>query len=157
MAYPVNNDGFTYDFGSLPVLSSVRLLVADTDPDNPIFADAEINQALYLESSTALYVSGMSSATGSVGPPPVNVQSPYRAAALLLDALAANKSRLAAINQLLDVKLSPEKAAQELRATAKEYRETEANAGHFAIAEMVYDQFSARERVWKQLLRLYGG
>lgn len=140
---------FTYDFTNAPTLSSVRLLIADTDAANPIFSDEEVNQALYLESSQAIYASG---GGGVVNVP--QVYSPYRAAALLLDAIAANKSRLAAIAQLLDVKLAPEKAAQALRDQAKGYREVEANAGHFAISEMQNDPFSARERVVKQFLRL---
>jgi hypothetical protein len=149
--------GFTYDFVSNPQLSQVRMLIADTDITHPIYDDDEITNALYLESSQGLFVSGQSVPIAvSYAPAVPIVYSVYRSAALLLDALASNKSRLAAINSLLDVKLSPEKAAQELRATAKEYRDVEANNGSFAIAEMVNDQFSARERIWKQLLRLYG-
>jgi hypothetical protein len=135
----------------------VRLLVADTDVTNPLFTDAEIQAALFLESSQNLYVSGMATQGGASVQVPVQVYSYYRAAALLLDSLAANKSLLAAVNKLLDVDMSADKAAMQLRATAAEYRKTEANAGHFAIAEMVHNQFSARERIWKQLLRLYGG
>lgn len=146
---------FTYDLVNAPQISQVRLLVADTDQANPIFTDDEVNAALQMESSQNLYVSGMATTGGAANQVPVLVYSIYRSAALLLDALAANKSRLAAINELLDVKMSAEKAAQELRATAKEYRDREANAGHFAIAEMVGDIFQARERVWKMLLRLY--
>lgn len=151
---------FTYDFGSNPAISNVRLLIADTQPGPspfPLFNDAEIMQALYLESAQNLYVSGMATQGGQNAVVPVQIYSYYRAAALLLDALAANNSLLSSIQKLLDVELAPGKAAQELRATAAEYRKTEANAGHWAIAELVHDQFSARERVWKQLLRLYGG
>jgi hypothetical protein len=147
---------FTYDLVNWPQGSYVRMLVADTDFNNPVFSDDEVNAALFLESSQNLYVSGMATPSGAASQVPVQVYSYYRAAALLLDSLAANKARLAAINELLDVHLTAEKASQELRATAKEYRDTEANAGHFAIAEMVGDIFQARERVWKQLLRLYG-
>ncbi len=150
---------FTYDFSAAPTLSRVRLLVADTDAANPVFSDDEVNNALFLESSQGLFVSGQAASMGNgvANPPIPQVYSVYRAAALLLDAIAANKSRLAAISQILDVKLGHDAAAQALRDTAKQYRETEANAGHFAIAEMVVDQFSTRERVWKQLLRLFQG
>lgn len=153
---------FTYDFTAATQLSQVRLLIADTtdspSPPFPLFQDAEILQAMQLESSQGLYVSGQANPTG------MNIQIPYvpqvvsvyRAAALLLNALASNKSLLAAVNQVLDVHVSADKAAQELRATAKMYRDTEMNAGHFAIAEMVNDQFQARERVYKQILRLWG-
>lgn len=149
---------FTYNPAALDALSITRLLVADTDSTNPIFSDDEVNAALYAESSQQLFISAQAISSGITASPPIpQVFSYWRAAALLLDALAANKSRLAAINELLDVKISAEKASQELRATAKEYRERENNAGHFAIAETVYDVFGARERVWKQLLRLYAG
>jgi hypothetical protein len=149
---------FTYNPGNPDPITYIRLLVADTDSTNPVFQDSEVTMALTQESSQALFISAQAISSGiSVSPPIPQVFSYWRSAALLLDSLAANKSRLAAINNLLDVKISAEKAAQELRATAKEYRERENNAGHFAIAEMVHDIFSARERVWKQLLRLYAG
>lgn len=147
---------FTYSFTDAPVLSRVRLLTADTNPDKPLFDDDEVNAALTMESSQNLYVSGMATLGGAAPIPPVQVYSVYRAAALLLDALASNKSKLAAIAELLDVHVSAEKAAQELRNTAKEYRAVEQNNGSFAIAELVYDQFSARERIRNQLLRQYG-
>ncbi len=150
---------FTYDFSTDPLLSRVRLLIADTDANNPVFNDDEVNAALSMESSQGLFVSGQAASMGNgVAIPPIpQVYSVYRAAALLLDAIASNKSRLAAIQQLLDVKLSPELASKALRDQAKQYRDTEANAGHFAIAEMAGDDFTTRERVWKQLLRLYQG
>lgn len=137
----------------------MRLLVADTDANNPVFNDDEVTAALDMESSQGLFVSGQAASMGNgvANPPIPQVYSVYRAAALLLDAIAASKSRLAAISQILDVKLSHNEAAQALRTTAKEYRHTESYAGHFAIAEMAVDAFSTRERVWKQLLRLYQG
>ncbi len=150
---------FTYDFATDPLISRVRLLVADTDANNPVFNDDEVNAALQMESSQGLFVSGQAASMGNgVAIPPIpQVYSVYRAAAILLDCLASNKARLSAIQQLLDVKLSPELAAKALRDSAQSYRDTEANAGHFAIAEMAGDDFSTRERVWKQLLRLDQG
>lgn len=146
---------WTYDFNSAPDISRVRLLVADTDSAHPVFSDDEVNAALQMESSQGIFTSGMSTSAAVQGRIPPQMYSHRRSAALLLDALASDKSRLGAVNSLLDIKIQPEKAAQELRATAKEYRDAEANMGHFAIAEMVVDQFQARERVWKMLLRLY--
>jgi hypothetical protein len=147
---------FTYDFNSAPQLSQVRMLIADTDSTHPIFSDDEVNQALTLQSSAGIYASGQFF-TGAFAPAigPI-VYSVYRSAALLLDSLAANKSRLSSVIELLDVKLAPEKAAQELRATAKEYRDIECNNGSFAIAEWNINQFTARERIWKVLLRMEG-
>ena len=148
---------FTYDFTTNWLLSVVRLLVADTDAAQPIWQDDEINAMITLTSSQSLYISGMASPTGAqVQVPTVpQVYSPYRAAALLLDSLASNKSRLSSVVKILDVQLSPEKAAANLRETANGYRYTEDHSGQFAIAEMVADQFSARERVWKMNQRLY--
>lgn len=146
---------FTYDPSTQQ--GQIRLLIADTDSSHPIFQDAEIQAAMTLESSSSLYISGMASANGNVGPPPVNVTSTLRSAAMLLDSLASNKARLAGVIALLDVKLSFKDAAAALHTQATNYREVEANQGHFAIAEMVNDQFGARERVWKQLLRLEAG
>lgn len=149
---------FTYTPDQQDPISIVRLLVADTDPANPIFQDSEVTIALNQECSSTLFISAQAIPNGvNVSPPIPQVFSYWRSAALLLDVLAADKSRLAAVNKLLDVQINPEKAAQELRLTAKDYRDRENNAGHFAIAEMVHDIFAARERVWKQLLRLYAG
>jgi len=145
---------FTYDFNTAPAIAYVRLLVADTDATHPIFEDDEINAFLYLSSSQAIYASSMAAPTGNVGPVPVQVYSYYRAAAVALDSLASNKSRLSSVTQLLDVKLSPALAAKALHAQADAYRELDDNMGHFAIAEQVNTSFQARERVWKQFLRL---
>lgn len=147
---------FTYNFQTSPEIAYVRVLIADTDVLKPIFNDDEINAFLYMSSSQAIYASSMAAPSGSVGPVPIQQYSFYRAAALALDSLASNKSRLASITKLLDVSLDPAKAAKALHDQAECYRETEDNMGHFAIAEMVNNQFQARERVWKQFLRLEG-
>jgi hypothetical protein len=144
---------FTYDFGAAPDISLVRLMCADTDSAAPVFQDAEVTAALFAESSQGLFASGQAM-SGFAHTVPGQVYSHRRAAALLLDALASNKARLAAVNQILDVKLQVDAAAKALRDQAQAYRDAEANAGHFAIAEMVFDQFTARERLWKQLMRL---
>ena len=148
---------FTYDFNSQPALSSVRLMASDTTPPG-IFSDDEVNQALYLESSQALYVSGQAApiANQTQNPAIPMIYSYRRAAALLLDSIAAQLSQQGAVEALLDAKLACHQAAAQARASAKALRDTEANSGNFAIAEMVPNQFAARERVYKQLLRLYG-
>jgi hypothetical protein len=160
-AYPINAPDFTYDFDSNPAVSSVRLLVSDTtnfpSPPFPLFLDAEITAALQMSSSQGIYVSAMAISGGYAMQPPVLVLSYYRAAALLLNALAANKALLSSVTKLLDVSLSPDKAALQLRTTADDYRTIAANDGSFAIAEMVVNNFSARERLFKQLLRIEGG
>lgn len=145
---------FTYDFSSDKLLSTVRLLVGDTDSTKPIFDDAEVRAAIAVESDT--FVSGMVFNGGAGTSYASSPASPRRAAAVLLDVLAANKSRLAGVISVLDVKLGVDKAAQELRASAKALRDTEADSGAFAIAEVVHDQFAARERIQNILLRLTG-
>lgn len=148
---------FTYNFTTAPLLSQVRMLVPDTDSTHVIFQDEEVNQAIFIESSQGLYASGMADNTGNSVQPPIQVYSIRRAAALLVDILAGSSARLAIIEQILDVKLNAAKAADALRAYAKSLRDTEMNSGAFAIAEMTLDPFSARERVYKQILRLYPG
>lgn len=157
MAYPIDSANFTYDFANAPAISSVRLMISDTQLPG-IFNDDEVNQALYLESSQALYVSGQAQPiANSVQNPAIpQVYSYRRAAALLLDSIAAQLSQQAAVEQILDVKLSCSQASIQARASAKALRDTEANSGNFAIAEMATNAFAARERVYKQLLRLYG-
>lgn len=148
---------YTYDFTTAPLISQVRMLVPDTGPTTWIFNDAEVNQAIYMESSQGTYASGQSAAGASPIPCPVQIYSVRRAAALLVDITAGSNARLAIIVQLLDVKLDASKAAAALRDYAKSLRDTEAMSGAFAIAEWVLDPFTARERVWKQMLRLYPG
>ena len=157
MAYPIDTANFTYDFATNPAVSSVRLMISDTQLPG-IFNDAEVNQALYLESSQSLYVSGQAQPiANSVQNPAIPMVYSYRrAAALLLDSIASQLSQQAAVEQILDVKLACAQASSQARASAKALRDTEANSGNFAIAEMVPNQFAARERVYKQLLRLYG-
>ena len=142
---------FTYDIANAPQISIPRLLVADTDATHPIFQDDEI-LAAYTVDSIAVFPpvgQGIAISYGNV--------SYRRAAAVLLDVLAANKARLASALEVLDIKLDASKASKELRATAQQLRDTEADSGAFAIAEMVNTSFAARERTWKQLLRINGG
>jgi hypothetical protein len=144
---------FTYNPSS--ELGKVRMLIADTDAAHPIFDDAEVQAAMDMQNSNVLYVSGQAQPSGLGVQVPVSVGSIYRSAALLLRALASNKSRLSSVVQLLDVKLSPNLAAEALRDTAKEYIEMEQNSGAFAIAEMAPNEFSGRERLEKMFQRLY--
>jgi hypothetical protein len=146
---------FTYSFATAPDISTVRLLCSDTTPPG-IFQDDEVTAALFIESSQGLYVSGQASSSAmNVQIPSVpQVYSYRRAAALLLDSIAAQLAQTAAATRILDVTLDCKSAAQEARASAKALRDTEANSGQFAIAEMVSSPFAARQRVWSQLLRI---
>lgn len=148
---------FTYNFAINPTLSMVRLMAADTTPPG-IFSDAEVNAAIYQESSQSLYVSGQAQPiANSVQNPAIpQVYSVRRAAALLLDSVAAQLAQQGGVESILDVKLSCVNASKEAAQRAKDLRTTEAMSGNFAIAEMAVNPFAARERVYKQLLRLYG-
>lgn len=148
---------FTYNFVTDPLLSQVRLLIPDTDSANPIFQDVEIQQALFIESAQGLYNSGQAVPGGVPVQSPGQVYSIRRAAALLVDCIAGNNSKLAIIEQILDVKLDGSKSAAALHDHADNLRQTEALSGAFAIAEWVVNDFTAMERVWKQQLRLYPG
>jgi hypothetical protein len=146
---------FTYNLATDPTLSTVRLLIADTNAAQPIFQDDEINAFIYITSSQAIYASSMAVPTGATPPVPgVQVVSVYRAAAAALDSIASNKALLSSIVSILDVKINAAAAAKALHEQAQAWREMEDNMGHFAIAEMVNTTFQARERVWKQFLRL---
>jgi hypothetical protein len=154
---------FTYSGGANPPIDYPRLLVSDTqqfaaDGVTPIyiFSDQEIGAATNIEINvwqSAQYYSGPQGIT-----PLPSIPVPYRRiAATLLDALAANKARLAAVQQILDVKLAPEKAAAALAAQAKAYREADDESGAFVIIEQVNDVFSFRDRFWKTVQRQQAG
>jgi hypothetical protein len=141
---------FTYDFTTAYDISVVRLLIPDTDSANPIFQDAEINVFLQMESSQNVIV-GLSGYNPAV--PVTQIYSYRRAAALGLMALAGSKSRLGGMLKVLDIQIDTTKAAAMLKDQAKEYIDQEANAGYFAVSEMVQNQFSMRERLYNMALR----
>lgn len=143
---------FTYTPEQLDTISLVRLLIPDTDSANPIFSDAEINAFIYINSQVwqtpMLFTPPIGTQTLPLPP-----QNYYRIAALAIDSIASSKARLSAITQLLDVKLSPDKAAKALRDQAQAYRDIDDNSGAFAIIEQVNGDFSYRDRWWKQVQR----
>jgi len=146
---------FTFDFNTDPLVAQVRALIPDTQPPG-IFSDDEINFFLYANSSQGLYVSGQANPGAASASYVPQIYSVRLSAAMALDVIAARLSRQCAIEQLLDVKQNCKDAAAQSRESAKALREAEENMGNFAIAEMVNDQFSARERVRNQLLRIEG-
>lgn len=145
---------FTYQFGANPPIDYPRFLIADTVDEDHIFEDSEITMATRIEQLT--WQSGMfwSYPAGANLP---STPVPYRrVAANLLDSIAANKSRLSSVIAILDVKLSPEKAAEQVRSQAAALREVEDDAGAFVIIEQVHDVFSFRQRFWSQVQRMQG-
>lgn len=146
---------FTYNFGANPQIDYPRLLISDTQVLNHVFEDGEIISCYAIQS--AMFQSSMLY-SGPVGQNlPSQPVSYLRVAALLLDSLAANKSRLASIKMLLDVKLDAADAAIQLRATAKEYREVEDNAGAFMIIEQCGTEWGFEQRFWNMVARQSGG
>jgi len=140
----------TYQFGANPPIDYPRMLIADTGP-NFIFQDLEIQSAYNIIPVFTL----VPNSGGGQFAQPASVQPSYRfVAAVLLRSLASNKARLAAQLKALDINMNTQVAAQELRASAKDFEDSENNSGAFAIAEMVPNNYAAYERVWKQLLRL---
>ena len=146
-----------------PPIDYIRGLISDTqefaaDGVTPIyiFSDQEIQMFTQMQSAafgwqtTQFY----SPPAGQFMPSaPVNY---LRIAATMLTAVAANKSRLASIQQLLDVKMNSALAAQEMRATAQSYLDMDDNSGAVAIIESCNDYFSFRDRFWKQVQRQSG-
>ena len=125
---------FTYDVTT--DRGKVRLLITDRDAAHEIFNDDEIDAFLSMMSNNVL-----------------------RAAAVALFQIAANEVLLLKVIKLLELSTDGASAANALRQLAKEYQEkadlAEAGdaGGSFDYAELVYDDFSYRERLEKEALR----
>jgi len=152
---------FSYQFGSNPQIDYPRQLIGDTQQfaadgstrayvfeDSEIVAAYGIQQAMFQSSMFYSDAGGQNLPSGPV--------SYLRVAALLLDCIAANKSRLSSVGSLLDVKLNVDKTADALRKQAQEYRDIEDNAGAFVIIEQCSTQWSFLDRFWKQVQRQQG-
>lgn len=145
---------FTYIYGT-PIFY-VRLLIPDTNAASPIFQDNEIQG--FLDINTMIWQSSMYySYQGGLQNLPLSPSNLMRAAALALNALAGNSSRLAAVVGLLDVKLSPAAAAKALQDTAQRYLDMDDNSGAFALYEQCTTEWGLRDRWISQLQRQTGG
>jgi len=131
---------FTYDSALPTNKDKVRLLCTDTDvaggADAQFFQDSEIEYFLTLMSSNCL-----------------------RAAAMALLTIAAQEVLLMKRIRLLDLQTDGPAEAEALRQLALTYQEKadlveDAEVGGaFDYAEMVVDEFTARERLNKEALR----
>lgn len=124
---------FTYDTST--TTGKIRLLIFDTDSTNYVFEDAEIDVFYDVEGSSI-----------------------KRAAALALETMASNEAFVLKVIELMDLRTDGAATARALLARAKLLRsqaddEEYADDGAFEWAEMVHDDFSARERIYKQRLR----
>ena len=127
---------FTYSIADLSSNGSrVRLLLRDTDSDNVLFQDEEIAAFLAIEGDSI-----------------------KRAAAMGLETIAANQVLVLKVIRLMDLQTDGAAVGRELRMQAKQLREqaaaeeASADGGAWDVAEMVVDEFTARERLWKQRL-----
>lgn len=149
---------FSYQFGANALIDYPRLLCSDTQQFAAdgvtriyVFEDAEITAMYQIVGANFQSAQFYSGAGGQ------NLQSTpvsyLRVSAYLLMSIAANKSRLASIKQLLDVKLDSSDAADQMRETAQQYLDMDDNAGAFMIIEQCNDDFSFRDRFWKTVQR----
>jgi hypothetical protein len=145
---------FTYDFAAAPQISNVRLLISDTDSSNFVFEDAEITAAFTIQQSQFQSAQFYSPPAGANLP--ASPVSYLRVAALLLDAMACNASKLALFTRILDVEMSSATAAAALRDQAKQYRTTDDDAGAFMVIEQVNNGWTLRQRYWNQVQRQQG-
>ncbi len=145
---------FSYQFGANPQIDYVRLLISDTQETDHIFEDAEILMAAQI--NCAPFQSSMFYSPPAGRNIPLAPTSYLRTAATLLDAIASNKSRLASVQQLLDVKIDPAKASYALREQAREYRQIDDNTGAFFIIEQCTTTWSFQDRFWSQVQRQQG-
>lgn len=124
--------GFTYELGADS--GRVRLLVPDNDSANYVFDDDEIDAFLALEGDVR------------------------RAAALALETIASNEALTLKVIRLLDVQTDGRAVSDALLKRAAALRKQADDAdmaagGAFDVAEMVFDDFSWRERWINQTLR----
>ncbi len=145
---------FSYQMGANPGIDYIRLLIADTVETDHIFEDSEIESAKQIQGS--FFQSSMFYSPPAGRDVPSSPISYLRVAALLLDCIAANKSRLASIMQLLDVKVDAGKASYALRMQADEYRQMDDNTGAFVIIEQVNTTWNFADRFWNQVQRQQG-
>ncbi len=145
---------FSYQFGANPQVDYIRLLISDTNETNHVFEDSEISMTYAIQAS--FFQSSMFYSPPAGRNVPTSPVSYLRVAALLLDSLAANKSRLSSITQLLDVKLSPNVAAKSLREQAQAYRDVDDDSGAFMIIEQAPTCWAFVDRYWNQVARQQG-
>ena len=138
ISFPGQPAGLTGVFDPSTTIGRTRLLAQDTDAQNWIFYDNEIQAFLDM-----------------------SYQAPMLAAAKALRVIAANQVyRLKAI-KLLGLQTNAHLAGAELRAIADDLEQRYENgddgsgsmAGVFDIAETVVDEFALRERTQKQFER----
>lgn len=146
---------FSYDLENNPSVAYVRLLIADTVEDTAIFSDEEIVAAGRIAGGT--FQSAQFYGAGSRLNLPSQPVSYLRVAALLLDALACNKGRLTNVTRVLDVTLSADKIAGNIRSQADNYRKIDDESGAFAIIEQCFTSWGFLDRFNRTIQRQNAG
>jgi len=143
---------FTYTPGT--TIFYIRSLIPDTTAPG-IFSDEEITGFQAINSMTWQSSMYYSYQGGAINLPctPSNI---LRAAAIALNVLAGNASRLSAVVGLLDVKLSAT-VGDQLRKQAQAWLDMDDNSGAFAIFEQCGTVWAFRDRWINQLQRQSGG
>ena len=154
---------WSFQNGDNPPIDFPRIMTGDMDPDKPIFQDEQI---LAVEQICVQpFQSGMfwSTPNGAIGGGTLGTMLPQipinynRTAAYMLTSMAARQAWPSAVTQLLDVKLNGKAASDALRAIAKDYLDLDDNSGAFMIIEQVNNDWSFRDRFWKQWQRQSAG
>ena len=123
---------FSFDLSS--DLGKVRLLIPDRQPDEYVFDDVDILALLEMEDGIK------------------------RTTALALETIASDQAMTLKVIRLLDLSTDGAKVSDALLKRAKSLRdqadvEDESGEMGFDIAEMVYDDFSYREKIVKEFER----
>jgi hypothetical protein len=145
---------FTYDPVNNIRIAAVRMLIADTNPAQPIFQDEEINLGYTIQASvfqSSMFYSGPSGQT--IPSTPISY---LRVSAIMLDAMASNQAYLAGIKSIPDVQMSAGEAAKALMDKAKKYREMDDESASFFIYEQVFTTWGFTSRFWSQIQRQTG-
>lgn len=137
--------------GTQDDIDRVRVLIPDTDNTRLVFSDNEILAFYAIQAST--FQTGMRYQYPAGASLPSTPVSYFRVAAIALDVLASNNAKLAAIQQVLDIKLGFASAHDALAARAAAYREIDDNSAAFAIAEQTSTQWAFIDRFWRQWQR----
>jgi hypothetical protein len=150
---------WSFGAGNNPPIDYPRILTGDMNPVAPIFQDESI---LAIEQIvTTPFQSGMffSTPNGAIGGGTLGTYLPqipipyYRVAAIMLNSMASMQAWPSAVTELLDVKLNGPAAVKALQNLAQSYLDLDDNSGAFVIVEQVNNDWSFRDRYWRQYQR----
>jgi hypothetical protein len=150
---------WSFGAGSNPPIDYPRILTGDMNPVSPIFQDESIlaiEQIVTTPFQSGQFFSTPSGPTGGGTLGTYLPQTPipyYRVAAIMLNSMASMQAWPSAVTELLDVKLNGPAAVKALQNLAQSYLDLDDNSGAIFIIEQVNDDWSFRDRFWKQWQR----